>query len=208
LEKKRGESGMKVLFLNGASNSGKDTIANIFYRYGKPNIELMKFASPIADALMGMFQIHPSIWNVMYQRNSKDRPNRRLEGMSPREAMIWLSEEIIKPKFGKEFFGRTAAKNILDMDFEQRDNKLFIFSDSGFSYEIKTLIEELKIPQEDVWLATIYREGCSFNGDSRNYVNPDDCGILRDNWYIIENNDTMAMLEQAGLVLYDVILKK
>lgn len=196
---------MKVLFLNGPRSSGKDTIASAMRYYGRSNLVMMKFASPIADSLMGMFQIPKSVWNAMYVTGIKERPNNRLDGMSPREAMIWLSEDIIKPRFGKEFFGRIAAKLIKDMDDEELWNKVFVFSDSGFAYEIASFIDELKISPDDVYLANIHREGCNFVGDSRSYVMPDECGIPRANWYIIENNDTVDALEPAAAMLYHSI---
>ena len=78
--------------------------------------------------------------------------------ISPREAMIYTSECVVKPSFGNDYFGRIAAAN-LD---KTRGN---VFSDGGFEEEVDTLVGF-----SDVYIARIHRAGCSFGGDSRRYL--------------------------------------
>ena len=53
-------------------------------------------------------------------------------------------------------------------------DKLFIFSDGGFNNEIKSLMNDFGIRRKDVTIVRVDRKGCSFAGDSREYIhNPD-----------------------------------
>jgi hypothetical protein len=95
----------------------------------------------------------------------KERAESRLGGLSRREALIYVSEEIIKPKFGKDFFGVKAAQEL-----DNTDN--YCFSDGGFQEELVPIIN--KLGADNIILIQLTREGCDFSSDSRRYIN----GIL------------------------------
>jgi hypothetical protein len=90
--------------------------------------------------------------------DSKYRYNVKL---SLREAMIYISEVICKPRFGDNYFGVARAKAIVD-------GETAVDSSTGFVSELPPLIERLG--QENILLIRVHREGATFEGDSRNYI--------------------------------------
>lgn len=81
--------------------------------------------------------------------------------LSIRQAMIYISEIIIKPRFGSDYFGVARAKAI-------QEDEIAVDSSTGFVEELPPLIERLG--QENILLIRIHREGATFEGDSRNYI--------------------------------------
>lgn len=97
--------------------------------------------------------------------------------LSIREAMIYVSEIICKPRFGEDFFGvaRAASVNEGDICYD---------ASCGFVEELPPLIS--KVGQENILLLRIHRDGYTFEGDSRSYI-PD--GVI-ENTVDIYNNGT------------------
>jgi hypothetical protein len=95
-------------------------------------------------------------------RSIKEAPSSRLNGMSRREAMIHVSEEIVKPMYGKDFFGSEVSKS-LEMNVD------YCFSDGGFKEELMPIIDKFGV--ENICLIQLTREGCDFSSDSRRYLN-------------------------------------
>lgn len=81
--------------------------------------------------------------------------------LSIREAMIYISELVMKPRLGKNYFGVARAKAI-------QDGEIAVDSSTGFVDELPPLIERLG--QENILLIRVHREGTTFEGDSRNYI--------------------------------------
>lgn len=81
--------------------------------------------------------------------------------LSIREAMIYISEVIMKPRMGLDYFGVARAKAI-------QDGEIAVDSSTGFVDELPPLIERLG--QENILLIRVHREGATFEGDSRNYI--------------------------------------
>ncbi|ENO2693518.1 hypothetical protein ACBB95_004406, partial [Salmonella enterica] len=93
-------------------------------------------------------------------REQKERPQTFLMGMSPREFMIWISEDVIKPKFGKDYFGVRFNQKVKECDAP------VVCTDGGFPDEIIALINA----GNEVKLCRLHRDGFTFAGDSRNYI--------------------------------------
>ena len=74
--------------------------------------------------------------------------------------MIWISEDVIKPRFGNGYFGKRFAE-----DAEVNDIPV-ICTDGGFPDEIIELIRG----GHEVKLCRLHREGYTFEGDSRDYI--------------------------------------
>lgn len=152
-----------IVILNGPPGCGKDTIANA-YLEKYPSTVLVSFKVPIQRILAALMGCSTEqLLDIYEDRVWKESPNSMLGGMSPRETLIWLSEEVIKPKFGKPFFGRVLASQI-------NGNSNYLSTDGGFAEEIYPLLvkcHELRMPLK---IVHVYREGCSFQGDSRNYI--------------------------------------
>ena len=95
----------------------------------------------------------------------KDVPHRALMGMTPREAYIWYSEEVMKPKFGKDVFGKMFVQDNAD-----KRGPIFV-SDSGFEEEAYAVVEHFGM--NNVMLVRLHREGHDFSRDSRSHLNLD-----------------------------------
>lgn len=115
-----------------------------------------------------------------------------LQTLSPRNELIFESENIIKVNHGEGGVAVRTAENIKLIDDWQ--NKVFIFSDGGFNVEINALIETLGITRDDITIIRITADGCTFDGDSREYLdNPN---------FIVHNPKTMKFFdvcEEAGI---------
>jgi hypothetical protein len=82
--------------------------------------------------------------------------------LSPREALIYTSEVVIKPSFGADYFGRMAA-NSIDLPWGS------VFSDGGFIEEVSPVLD--KIGHGNLFIIKFTGQGgTSFEGDSRNWL--------------------------------------
>lgn len=181
-----------VIFINAEPHSGKDTVARMIHK-NTPLLPVMeKAAKPLYEAIGALFSLTPSEWASIYE-NAKEEPCEAIWEMTPREAMIWLSEEVSKPLFGDEFFGRLLGKRIIRQT-EERDT-VFVVSDAGFVDEVKACIDMLDETYR-IDLIRVIRKGTSFHGDSRMLVDKDDIGIPSECFHVIENNGTLVELEE------------
>jgi hypothetical protein len=83
--------------------------------------------------------------------------------LSVREALIYVSEIVCKPAFGRDYFG-TARAAAVDVS---SGNECAIDDSCGFDDEIPPTIERLGV--DNVMLIRILGRG-NFDGDSRNYI--------------------------------------
>ena len=95
-------------------------------------------------------------------REEKELPRDELDGLSKRQALIHVSENVIKPKFGKDYYGRKTAEKIDQVSS-------YCISDGGFLEEITPVINI--VGRDNICIVQLYRAGCSFSSDSRNYIN-------------------------------------
>ena len=154
------------VILNGPPNSGKDTLADLLTAYGFKkqemkarlyedtanhfDVDLPELKRRATDRILkeeGWYEL-PYDWEL-------------LQSMSPREALIHTSETVIKPNHGDDYFGLAAAGKC-KLDYAT----LAVFSDGGFEAEIAPLIDAYK----NVLIFRLHRDGCTFEGDSRDYL--------------------------------------
>lgn len=184
---------MSILFINGPAGSGKDTIANHILKFKTfeyiPIKEKLSFKEPLIKLMLDFFKIDIGLeefMNIYYTRETKELPTELLRVgdtiLSPRQALIHISENVIKPTFGKDTFGRLMKDYINVLGSPN-----YVFSDSGFLHEMIPLVE-----RQDCYLARISREGTSFKNDSRSYIDPSDA-IRNGINYLgdFENNSTV-----------------
>jgi hypothetical protein len=84
--------------------------------------------------------------------------------LSKREVLIHMSENVIKPSFGKDAFGKALVSQLPYVG-------VVFISDSGFPEELQPVINH--VGADNVLVVRIQRQGCTFKGDSRNYLEPD-----------------------------------
>lgn len=97
--------------------------------------------------------------------------------LSIREAVIFVSEVMVKPTLGKQYFG-----NIRKEQIDSSNDTLFGDASYGFTYELTPTIELLG--KENILAIRIHRDGYTFDGDSRTLL-PD--GLV-DNVVDVYNN--------------------
>lgn len=147
------------VILNGPPLSGKDTLADMLTDFGFSKHE-MKGGLYLETANHFNFNLD-FFKEIATDRNLKETPFSALGGRTPRQALIYVSEEIIKPMYGNSYFGEMAAKSCIKEGTERA-----VFSDGGFSSEIAPLAEVF----ETVMIFHLYKNGTSFKGDSRSYL--------------------------------------
>ena len=176
---------MTVVLFNGPPYSGKDTVVDYFVKLYNPTFKSYKFSAPLKDGIASIFQLNKAQVNLL--EDTKEVPNDLLMGLSYRQAQIWLSEEVMKPKFGKTIFGKIALNN-MSMP------RVYLVSDSGFMEEAKTIVESL---EHKVILIRIKRPGYDFTNDSRSYWE-NTLGIKD---YVVTNDSTIAnLVEQISYI--------
>jgi hypothetical protein len=87
-----------------------------------------------------------------------DVPRANVRAMlSPRQALIYVSEVICKPAFGADYFGRERAERVASPG-------LWVCESGGFVEEVQML------PPEDVCIIRIYGRGRFNPEDTRSYI--------------------------------------
>lgn len=148
---------MIVLF-NGPPRSGKDAAADYFKTKG---FKHLSFKYQLYKETCKYFGCDYEWFMERYDdRSVKEVPHINLGHMSCREAMIYVSEEIIKPKRGLDYFGQLVA-NEIDL------TKNYAISDGGFVDELIPVVD--KVGSNNFVLVQLTREGEDYSSDSRRY---------------------------------------
>lgn len=152
-----------VVILNAPPHSGKDTIADLMVKHFKAN--KVEFKEALYEAMSDHFN-YPlySVKNYCTNRDFKDNMQSEfseLHNMTPREGLIYVSEKVYKPAFGVDYFGKQAANRLLE--------GVNAFSDGGGWWDE---LEPVANKADRVIICRLFRNGYSFDGDSRDYYNP------------------------------------
>lgn len=148
---------MIVLF-NGPPGAGKDAAADFFKEKG---FKHLSFKYQLYQETIKYFDVDERWFMEGYHnREIKEMPTAFLGGFSRREAMIHVSEKVIKPKKGLDYFGLQVAEEI-DL------SKDYCISDGGFIDELVPVIN--KVGTNNFVLVQLTRNGCDYSSDSRRY---------------------------------------
>lgn len=168
---------MAIIILNGPTLCGKGTAYKVIRQlYSAGDGRIKKKLHEIASAL---FNVPLDLWE---QREGKEDPHPALGVsasayaqlmrvvklphtqptvgpwlLSPRQALIYVSEVICKPAFGTDYFGRERAERVAAPG-------LWVCESGGFVEEVQML------PPEDVCIIRIYGRGRFSPEDTRNYI--------------------------------------
>lgn len=185
----------KVVLFNGPPSSGKDTLANQLANR-IPKSLVVKFAAPLKKMAMHMYcDSNSQKFHEFDAPERKNTPDPVFLGKSCRQVQIDISEVYMKPMHGEDVFGKFLAKTI-DNESENYDN--FFVSDSGFRPEAEVLINEYG-PQ-NVLLLRLIREGKTYEGDSRNYINLDDLDVKSFDIQNIEGDVNTTVKEVEAII--------
>lgn len=191
---------MKIIFLNGAPGSGKDTSADVLMKYlwdsHRYHPYHLKFATPLKKAAHALFGLSHEADDSFEGR--KELGIIDFAGYSPREIYIAVSEQLAKPLWGKDFFGKIFMrqvkfhrKMIRELCRDDYRELVVVCSDCGFLEEIIPSIEAFGA--KNCLLIRIERDGCDFKNDSRSFVYGIDAGIED---RVVRNNGTYYQLSQ------------
>lgn len=160
-----------LILLNGPPGSGKDFAAEIIKNADDITSSHYKFSEPLKEAVCAILEIS--------RRELEDTKNLRdaTFGVTLRQVQIDISEKWMKPCYGKDIFGRICA-NRMSEEIQYNDDAgedqpdCFVVSDSGFDIEAKSMLQ--LFGNEDTLLIRLHRKDCTFEGDSRSYIELDD----------------------------------
>lgn len=180
----------RVVLLNGPVNSGKGFIAQALVdRLGGVEqefkealyiatadlfkLDLEEFKALATDRVLKeqtKYWLHFTEYEKLcdFLGREYDDSESLLVKISPRDALIYTSEIVMKPQEGADYFGIKASEKMVE-----GNNYV---SDSGFKEEAMVQVDTFG--KENVLLVRIYRDDCAFSSqDSRSYINLDDVGI-------------------------------
>lgn len=151
-----------LVCVSGPPRSGKDTVAlYLKEQYGMAHLSLAAELKRRTAAMFGRSWTDASCWLEQH----KDMPG-TCEGMSFREALIWASEEIFKPKFGRDYWVRC-----LEHELDVYSQYGIVISDMGFFEEVKAMREYFADEQlHGLIMVQVTRPGTDFSNDSRRHI--------------------------------------
>ena len=164
----------RIILFNAPPHAGKDTFADIIIDLYV--IDKFSFAEPLKNACHSLFGFEGV--GHKYFEGVKDEPQDYLGGLAWRKIYQDMSEKYTKVLYGEEHFG-VAALNAIKQN--RNDFGLYVFSDSGFLSEAMPLVREFGA--ENMLVVQLEREGCTFEGDTRDYIDVPGATTIR-----LENN--------------------
>lgn len=168
----------KIILLNGCPSSGKDTIAN--YVVKQYNYKTLAFKDKAYLDVIEHYKIDYNEYMELYNnRDTKDEPNIKLNGLSPRKAMQYVVEKIKKPEKGKDYLAKYTLNIILN-----DPNNNYIVSDLGLDEEEELVHTLLK--NKNYKIVYINRDNYTFENDTRSKRKHID--------HIIDNNSNESEL--------------
>ena len=156
-----------LVMLNGPPGSGKDFAAQTLVEADDLSVSHHKFAEPLKDMACALLEIDNKTLEM-----SKKQPI-GLYGVTVRQLLIDMSEKWMKPCYGKDIFGKIAAERVAEAmqltdHFGEEPYDLYVFSDCGFDSEVNHVLE--LFGNENAILIRLRRDGCTYEGDSRSYI--------------------------------------
>lgn len=147
----------KIILLNGAPQSGKDTLAK--YLEKEVRAKHLKYAAKVRE-IAGI--IHPKV--NFWDETIKDIALECLSFQTPREILIKVGMAL-RTGLDKNVWVESLAEQI---EAEYWGKTIAVVSDCGFQNEVDVMIQ--RFGEQNVLLIQIYRNGYTFENDSRNYV--------------------------------------
>jgi hypothetical protein len=177
---------MILINLNGPAKCGKDALCQEIFQYvNTPGYEVihMEFKELLFDIAIRASGVSRKLWFALYEREYKEKPCPYLQingvNVSPRDWMIHCSENIMKPTFGEDVFGKAFAAKLQKVKDETPKGikRIVVVSDGGFIEESIPVIEVAG--PDNYFLCRIHRlkeDGSEYNfdGDSRRYIHAEE----------------------------------
>ena len=198
-----------VVLFNGAPASGKDTCASIMKELFKDS-EILAFKDTLYKDTAKLFGVDCKLFKeIATDRDLKEKKTALLRintggfigylkylagailqryAYSPREALIYTSEKVIKPKYGLSYYGNKLAQDVLESDKE-----VFFVPDSGFIPELQPLVDA----GHNILVVRLFRSGYSFEGDSRTQFEENELIKMGVNFVNLHNDGDLEELKES-----------
>lgn len=158
---------MDLYVFNGPPRAGKDVGKKILYQCINNSITCA-FSDPLYGSIMALYSLTPSRLAHIAE-HEKDKPQSDLFGKTLRSICISMSEDWLKIFHGdRKIFSKLLANRVNQYGLEY-DSTVII--DSGFHDELEGFVENIEF--ENIHVINLYREGKSFEMDSRHYITAD-----------------------------------
>lgn len=191
---------MYIVGFNGPPRSGKDTLAKMLaqhmvdqgIRIPVHTIPLSRPLREIAYAMSG----HSGLYTGLAYEAFKTQDYPQFGGKTGRQLMIDVSESFLKPMYGQDVMAKLLLESI-PSEFNSRC--IVLVPDSGFQCEVSPIVNE--VGAGNFFLARVHRKGCSFEGDSREWVEHAHAGDF-------DNNGTLDDLRTEAGRIYGRLVNK
>lgn len=147
----------QVVVFNAPPNTGKDFICD--YLMNNFFCNKVEFKGKLRELVKTIYSLSNEQVEWLGLRENKELAQEILGGLSYREAMIDVSENVIKPRYGKDYFAKSLLSELVDFTIN-------VISDGGFVEEVEYLADN----GCDVYVVRIHCNKCDFNNDSRTYL--------------------------------------
>ena len=164
-----------IIMFNAPPQSGKDTCADEIIKHFK-GVRKVNFKDSLYKRSAAILGYDLSFWTSICQNNEmKDKPMKDIKigtqlirNATPRDLLIAVAENIIKPEFGNNIFAVDALNSIRQHMLNNIGGNIFVMPDCGFDYEADVI--KGAFPNAKVVVVQIEREGHTFDNDSRDWV--------------------------------------
>ena len=147
---------IKTIILNGPPGSGKDVLGEALAK--SIGADVKRFKDVLYSQTASFFGVpEKTLVSLATNRDTKEMPHPLFNGLSPREALIYVSEEVIKPIEGASYFGDRLVEDL---------EGITVITDGGFDEEVVPVVEK----SDYTLIVQLRREGYTFDGDSRSYI--------------------------------------
>lgn len=184
---------MFIVGFNGPPQCGKDTLARLFAEVVKakhPHLRVLMV--PLSNPLR--FVAHAMIarvYSAALYESFKKETFPQFGGRTGRQLMIDVSESFLKPVYGQSIMADMLIQEVSNLRAD-----LVLIPDSGFQCEVQPIIDW--VGYDKFLVCRVHRDGCSFENDSREWVEHPVDQMNTD----IYNDGSLADLETEAGRLY------
>ena len=184
-----------IIILNAPAQSGKDTLAALL-KNKLPTVQLTQFKNPLFYLYCHTAGIDYTEFAELYQQQGwKDTHNPDINNHTPRELLIHISENYIKPFFGDNYFGKALCDQIKFKESSLEKEFTWVIPDGGFNTETLDLLESFG---DRVVCIQFTRDCKTFEGDSRNWITN-----IPQTFFIEHPNDPVLFCDKVCNLLKD-----